>query len=69
LKDFNVGDMNFNYHKEEAIKELSCQIGEIFNKISEDHLVEEVIRRRSFRSYVDRMKPASIESLSGPSFI
>ena len=43
----------FNFQKEEAIKKLSLQIGNIYDEIIKIHIQEEVKRRKEFRFYVD----------------
>lgn len=49
----NEDESYFNLQKEEVIKKLSCQIGQIYDKIIEAHVEEEVKRRKQFRSYID----------------
>ena len=49
----NEDETRFNFQKEEAIKNLSYQIGKIYNKIIEEYLEEEIKRRNIFRFYVN----------------
>ena len=44
----NIDESDFNLKKEEAIKELSCQIGKIYDEIVEVHVEEEIKRRKNF---------------------
>ena len=44
----NIDESDFNLKKEEAIKELSCQIGKIYDEIVEVHVEEEIKRRKKF---------------------
>jgi len=48
-----TNEKQFKLQKEEAIKTLSHRIGEIYNKITEEYIEEEIQRRSRLRSYVN----------------